>query len=272
MSLPVPGTLAPGLSVRPWRHFFGSFTLAERLALHAGLRVGAQGRLEPDGAPRAATPAELSLLDARGLAPEAPALEVLTTPALLREHFWALDPAELPGAQPPGAATGGPGPSSRWEAFAEDVRRFVAHVRAPVTQAHALLLTVLDPSEPPGLFEAGPGRTLLERDHGAPQPSDARVLHMNLSDGPLGLVFVNLPLAGMAALLTAQLVERAQPRGVAPADGRALVRHFAAACPRYPLARLTLAPGEGLLLPGAGVALDVDPRGADDLAVLLSLI
>lgn len=256
--LPAPGVLAPGLGVRPWRHFLGRFDPAERLRLHTGLARGRGGRLEPAGPALPADAAALACLDARALPSEAPALDVLSTPRLLREHFWALDPDELPGAAS--------GASPRWQGFAEEVRRFVAHVRAPVASARALLLTVLDPAEPPGLFETGAPRTLLDR--ASVEGGATHALHINLADEPAGLVFLNLPLAGVAALLAAA----EQGRGGPPASAHALLERFAAACPRYPLVRLTLAPGDGVLVPASGLALDLDPRGSPDLAVLLTLL
>jgi len=261
------GVLAPGLRVRPWRHFLAPFDLGARISLHAGLTSHA-GRLRPTGLPRPCRPEELALLDG-GLADKAPgpAIEVFTSPAGLREHFWSLDPDELPG----GPERAG---SPHWEGFAQDVHAFLDHVRAPVARQQALILTGLDPAEPPGLWEAGPGRTLLERDRGGLEgssPADAQaplsVAHINLGDEPLALVFLNVPLVGLAGLLRAE----GGPPLVA-ANGLELVRAFAERFPRCPLVRLALLPGDGVLVPQRGVAYDLDPAGATDLVLALSVL
>ena len=249
--------LAPGVRVRPWRHHLAAWDLAARTALHAGVAATA-GRLLPSGPARPAAPEELALLDGAAQ-PSDPALEVFTSPALLRQHFWSLDPDELP-------AGGGTAPSAAWQGFAEEVRAFLKVARVPLPGDHALLLAVRDPAAERGLWEDGPGRALLqagprEGPRGGELP---RAVWLNLSDVPTALVFFNVPVGAMAGLLGRE----PQPGTDAPA----LVRDFAAKFPRCPLVRLTLQPGDGVLIPLLGLAVDGDPRGAADLDVSLVVL
>lgn len=257
------GALAPGGPVvRPWHHHLGAFDLAQRVRLHPGVdRTG--GALSPHRPARALTADEQALLDGR--APGAagrPALEVFSTPALLGEHFWSLDPDELPGGAE-GAQT-----SEAWQGFAQDVRGFLDHVRAPVARSSAMLLTVRDPAAPPALFSAGPGRALLERDAGgAVAEAPGFAIHLNLGAGDSSLIVWSVPLVGMAALLAREGVGSSPPP-----DALTLVQRFALRFPACPLLRLTLLPGEGVLVPLVGLAHDFDAAGATDLDVTLSVV
>jgi hypothetical protein len=257
---PSASRLAPGVGVRPWRHHFAPWDLAAHVSLHDGVRQE-RGRLVPAGPARPATAEECALLDAAAAA-QAPALEVFTTPDLLRDHFWSLDPDELPG----GAA--GTEPSKAWLGFAGDVREFLKQVRAPLTPAHALVLTVREAGSGE-LWTEGPGRTLLERDRGDGSVAvEAQMFaaHVNLGDEPTSAVFFNVPLAGMAALL------KAEGATVPPRDGLALVKAFTERFPRCPLVRLALAPGEGVFVPLVGIAHDLVPAQGADLDVVLSVL
>lgn len=254
MNAAAPARLAPGFGVRAWRHYFGRFDPAARLRLHPGARATARG-IEVLGPPRPATPEELALLDGlpRG---ERPALEVFTTPALLRDHFGALDPDEIP-------APGEP-PSPRWLAFGADVAAFLAHVQAPLATPYGLLLDVRDPEQPPPLLAGGSCRTLLLR---PPEGAEAagRAAHVNLGDVPAPLVFWNVPLPEMLAMLRGEGVEP-------PPDPPALVTRFVERFPGCPPVRLLLAPGEGVFVPYPWLAHDFDASGADDLVVTLTVV
>ena len=242
--------LAPGLGVRAWRHYFGTFDRAAHLSLHPGARVGPRG-LEVEPA-RPLTPEEAVLLDGAAHS-EDPALEVFTTPTLLREHFAALDPDEIPA---PGA-----GPSRAWTGFGADVARFLTHVDAPLTKPYGLLLDVRDPEEPPGLLAGGSCRALLLR---LPTESPQTAAHVNVGDVPAPLVFWNVPLPGMAELLQR---EGSPP----PPDPPGLVRAFVQRFPRCPAVRLVLQPGEGVFVPFPYVAHDFEAQGAADLVVTLTV-
>jgi hypothetical protein len=80
-------------------------------------------------------------------------------------------------------------------------------------------------------------------------------------------VFFNLPLGAMVRLLS-EGAERATP----PTDGLAVLKAFVARFPRCPLVRLALQPGDGVLIPLLGLAVDGDPRGAADLVVSLAVL
>lgn len=263
MSSPT-GRLGPGGPVvRASPHHLGVFDLSARVRIVPGSEVGPTG-VRPVGPARPAMPEELAQLDAQSpTAGGRPALEVFTTPALLREHFEALDPDELPG---PGETTSSP----RWASFAADVRDFLQHIRLPVAAVSALLLTVRDPDHPPALFAPGVGRTLLHRDSGS-GPASARdqaagVAHLNLGATPSHLTVFSVPLAGMAALLARESTD------VAPSDALALVTHFAQRFPGCPLVALTLEPGDGVFVPLGALAYDFDASGATDLDITLSVV
>lgn len=249
--------LAPGIGVRAWRHFFAKFDLASRTSLHEGARVR-DGRPEPIRPARPATSEELALLDG-ALHPDRPALEVFTTPALLRSHFEALDPDELPG----GAAKG---PSRAWSGFAQDVAGFLAHVQAPLAPPWALSVDVRDPEQAPALFGGGAGGSLLQSvpAHVASGTAPgAAAAHVNLGEVPSALVFWNVPLPGMASMLRTEGLD-------VPQDPRAIVARFAERFPACPVVRLALAPGEGVFVPFLLCAHDVDAAGAADLVVTLT--
>jgi hypothetical protein len=252
-------TLAPGLGVRAWRHHFGAFDLAAHVTLHPGARVRGKG-VDPVRPARAPTPEEVALLDAAAAA-DRPAVEVFTTPEILRERFEAIDPDELP-PHAPGAS------SERWTAFAEEVREFFAYVQAPLSPPYRIALDVRDPDAPPPLLSAGSCRTLLLDVLALADRPDAESLvaaHVNLGAVPAGLVFWNVPLPAMVARLRSL-------GAAAPPDGAALALEFARRHPACPLVRLALAPGEGALVPALLVAHDVDAAGAADLVVTVSAL
>jgi hypothetical protein len=247
--------LAPGLVVRPWLHFFARFDLASRVSLHPGSRLRGKG-VEPKRPPRAADAGELALLD--GVAhSERPGVAVFTAPALLREHFEALDPDELP-------APGTPRPSKAWLAFAEDVAAYLTHLQAPLRAPYGLSLDVRDPEDPPPLLTLGSCRALLQRSDGPGEPTAfSAAAHLNLGEVPAALVFWNVPIPQMAAMLASE-------GGPPPPDAPGLVLRFADRFPLCPLVRLTLAPGEGAFVPYLLLAHDIDASGASDLVVTLT--
>jgi hypothetical protein len=245
--------LAPGVRVRPWRHFLAELDLPRRLSLHEGARRVGDG-VEPRRPDRPLAPAEVELLDGTRAAEE-PGLLLFTTPLLLRERFAALDPDEIPQA-------GDAAPSPAWEGFSREASLVLERLKLPLRRPWSLLLDVRDPAAPPPLLAGGAALRALRPVPGVAEPWAA---HVNLSDVPVAWVWWNLPLPAMARLLA----ERGEGP---PPDLPGLVRLFVERYPSFPLVRLVLAPGEGLLVPVPVVAHDVDANGATDLVVTLSAL
>lgn len=244
------------IGVRPWRHYFGSFDLGARLGTYAGARVRGAG-IDVARPAVPVVPGEFARLDASSRA-DSPAIEVFTTPALLRETFEALDPDRLPG---PGSDSA----SGDWRAFAAEVSAFFAHVRAPLATPYRLMLDVRDPDVEVPLFAGGPSRALLgEALGGAQREPTARSIaaYVNLGSTVTAYAFASVAMPEMALRL-------AKCGAEPPPNLPALVLEFVRRFEDAPWLRLELAPGEGVFVPAAVVALDVDPRGAADLVVSL---
>lgn len=255
--------LFPGIGIRPWRHLFTRFDAGARVSIHPGARRVDRG-IEPVRPARPPTRDELETLDG-ARHPDRPAIDVFSTPALLRELFADLDPDELPGTSAGGGPRGPtPVPSPGWSRFADDVARFFAHVRAPLVPPYRLSIDVRDPSLPTPLLATGSCRDVLE-DEAAEDPSTdvPFAAHVNLGDGPIDLVWWTVPVFAMRALL--------EKNGLgAPPGARDVADRFVQRYPRCPAVRLSLPPGEGVFVPVARVVHDVDPVGSADLAITLT--
>ena len=87
---------------------------------------------------------------------------------------------------------------------------------------------------------------------------------INLGDKPSSFVIANLAAPRMAAMIPAT---PAPP----PGDATGIGRRFLAAFPDYPLIRITVTPGEGLLLPAAEIVCDGCTPGRSEIDVTLMI-
>jgi len=254
--------MAPGLTIRPWRHFFGTFRLADRLLVHRSLRVVSHGVVLA-GHGDTARPEEVALLDG-AVHPDRPAIDVFTTPRSLRARFAALDADALPG----GVGAGIDSPSAEWTGFSTEVASFFAHVRAPLGAPFRLMLEARDPSAALPLWSSGSCREVMDA-ASAPRAGaadgPAAAAHVNLGDEPLALLLWNQPVPAMASLL-------AHAGESAPEKASDVALRFVERFPACPVPRLTLLPGDGVFVPVGLVAHEMNPFEADELAVLLTAI
>jgi len=89
---------------------------------------------------------------------------------------------------------------------------------------------------------------------------------INLGDETTHLVLLNVPAAGMRALIAQEGAP--DPRSLSPSD---LVSRFFDAYPDYSLTRVSLDPGEGVWFPRADVVHDGWPGAKQDADVVLTI-
>jgi hypothetical protein len=194
--------LQAGYRFRAAPHFHLDLHWSDRIRLSGG------GSAPPGWRP--ATDAELALLveDPVAGAPATQSSQLFTIPAHLRSQWWVVAD---------GLTDTPMGDSPAYQGFVRAVASFLAFKGLPLPGRCAFDV-VLSPGKArtfsPGLDAGGAGQTA---------PLSSTVACVNLGDGPVSLVFLNLPADRLRAILEAG--------------------------PDYPRVRLFLEPGEGVWLP-----------------------
>jgi hypothetical protein len=232
----------------------------ERLALSSGVVHGADG-LVPAEPWRAPEPGELDLLLApsqpEGGVGDAARGQLLALPRHLREAFWDEAGAATVDAS---AATAFAPPTEALSGFAAALVDFLCFKDVPLPEGALCAVLAAREGSPTTRRDPRSGEPRgLEFDRECRDVGRLR-LAANLGDEPTFLTLLNLtaPALGAASDSIAPLdrLGAAAPCGLDPTSLRRLRVAFFAAEPRYPLLRVRLEPGEGLLLPALDVVTD----------------